>query len=435
MSVINQMLRDLDNRQNHSAGMSFMESMHLRSDAGSRVIRYREKYFWGVLFICSALLCLWLWQRNLTDYSFSTSGQSEAVKVLADPALQEIAARKTSTVRVVGADWQFGRSGSASLILTLAGKPGQAVIQTALASGETEFVLPSVSMDTALPMLKVNDSPFESYRISQRDKDLVLTVKTADNATIATSLKQTESSDQARWVLTTTPIVEEPVRPPEAVASVAVTKANTDSVKSSTADEFRRPPSGVKKVRASYQRALGYVQENRLNAAVGELQKVLQQDSSGNEARELLVTLYQQTGRSMEANVLLKEGIAANPSYLPFTRLYADDLITNGELEQAARVLKNAERYAIGDGDYNALQGAVAQRLSQHDQAVNFYMKALEAQPRNSAWWMGLAISLEALNKKEAAAGAYAAAIDSGRLNSKLLAYVNTRLRNLEQAK
>lgn len=433
MSVINQMLRDLDTRQSRSTGAGFIESMHLRSDAGNHAVQYKEKYFWGILLFCSVLLCLVLWQSNSIDYKLPVTRHVQAVKALTDPAFKQAVNRETDVVaRVSGADWQFSRSGSVSLLLYLTEMPDKSVTQTMLDSGETEFVLPSVKMDASLPMLKVTESPIESYRVSQRDSNLVLTIKPSDNVTFTTALQQTGLANQNRWVLTAVPRTKEPVSVTKPVEKI---RAPARISKSSEGVKIKQPVGSVKTVHASYQRALAYLQASRVSAAVDELQKVLAQNPSSNDARELLVSLYQQSGRAGEANILLKEGIATDPSYLAFTRLYADGLIAAGELEQADRVLNDSSAYAQHDGDYIALQAAVAQRLSRHSRAVNFYMQALEIQPKNSAWWMGLAISLETLDKKDAAAGAYAAAIDSGQLNSKLLAYVNSRLRNLEQHK
>ncbi|MBN1378529.1 MAG: tetratricopeptide repeat protein [Gammaproteobacteria bacterium] len=433
MSVINQMLKDLDNRQKQSAGMQFATALHLRSATDNTSAQRREVMLWSVLLVCAVLLCLLLWQGGEINFPFPTAQQKKVVTTLSDPkvrqALQNLAIKD---VQITNAGWQFHRSGAASLNLHFSRLPDEPITQTNKPNGETEFVMPSVNLEAALPILNAEDSPIESYQFNQRERDLVLTVKPAASVDLTISSKPTGTEEQVSWVLTATPVMEQVA---ETVKPVATVRKPVHTVNSSATDNHKPTIKKVKIPRASYQRALNYLQEARVAPAVTELQKVLQQNPADNESRELLANLYRQTGRSTEAIVLLQEGIKIDPSYLAFTRIYADSLIANGQLEQAARVLGNSAGYAQNDADYHALQAAVAQRLSRHQLAIGYYMKALEIQPKNGAWWMGLAISLEALDKNEAAAGAYAAAIDSGQLKSELLTYVNARLQSLERNK
>ena len=433
MSVINQMLKDLDNRQMQSRSTPFLHAV----PAGNTPLRtqnsIREKIYWGIILVCSALLVFFLWQYYDIDVHFPVAKQEQVTSALSDPSFRRALEHHPAAVQVTGADWTIERSGRLGLLLQLSAHPAEDVVRKQQDSGETEFILPAVMLSTTLPVLNLKTTPLESYRVSQRDGNLVLSLlPTTPDTQIDGRLQLSDSDGKASWLLTVTPAVKKPVAgtaSPEIIRKPVVPK-NT-STGNTVVKQSDKP---VRTVRASYERALRYLQINRVDQAVNELQKVLGDNQRDHAARELLANLYLQSGRSSEAGQLLQQGITLDPGYLPFTRMYADSLVAANELEQAATVLRQAEMYAQRDADFHAMQAAVAQRLAQHAAAVSYYMKALETKPDNGAWWMGMAISLETLNKKEAAAGAYATAVEQGGLNRELLAYVKSRLRALERA-
>lgn len=429
MSVINQMLRDLDDRQSNASNTRFVEVLQLRSAVGNVFRGNKPVYLWAVFLICAVSLSVVLWRSKLNVTSLPSQHHKQALSVLAQEKNRLSAINQTE---ITQADWQFGRTGTLSLKMLFDRLPEGVIEQNALKSGEIEFVLPHTRIDAAIPVLNTKASPLESYQIGQRDDNVVITVKAVADAKVSHAVQIAETADQtAGWVLRVEPAKTKPVTAAKTVkrASPATKPATVATV----APEVTKQVNKIQRVKASYQRALHYLQINRVSLAVDQLEKTLAQNPTHHDARELLANLYRQNGREAEANVLLRQGIELAPSHLAFPRMVADALIKNGELQQAASVLEHSAAYAHNDAEYIAMRAAVAQRLTKHDEAVRYYMQALDIYPRRSAWWMGLGMSLEAMNKIKAASGAYVAAVDSGQLNAELLAYVNSRLRNLER--
>jgi MSHA biogenesis protein MshN len=168
------------------------------------------------------------------------------------------------------------------------------------------------------------------------------------------------------------------------------------------------------------------------HAVIASLQKSLNMKPALHPARELLANIYLQSGRDTEAYMLLEQGIRLDQNHLPFVHIYAQALVARGRLLEAKRVLTAAEMPATANPEFYALSAAVHQRLGEHQQSVDYYMHALELQPKAGPWWLGLAISLEALDKASAAVGAYTEAKLSGSLSADLISYIDSRLAALE---
>jgi MSHA biogenesis protein MshN len=150
-----------------------------------------------------------------------------------------------------------------------------------------------------------------------------------------------------------------------------------------------------------------------------------------HSARELLSLLLLRMGRKAEAYQELQQGIVIDPAYTAYARIYAQALVESGQLQEAVQMLSSSERYAQQDGEYLAFMAAVEQRLSRHDAAVTQYVVALKLSPQRGAWWLGMAISLEALERRQEARAAYETAVKSPELNAQVVEYARSRIQSL----
>ena len=111
-----------------------------------------------------------------------------------------------------------------------------------------------------------------------------------------------------------------------------------------------------------------------------------------------------------------------------FPKLYARILTEQGRVTQAVEVLLRKPPSTQTDPEYHALLAALHQRQGNHIGAVKTYHYLLKQHPGTSLWWLGMAISLEALQKNKEALAAYQRAKTSGNLNARLGEYTNNRL-------
>jgi len=181
----------------------------------------------------------------------------------------------------------------------------------------------------------------------------------------------------------------------------------------------------------AYQKGYGLLQQNKIYSAEAKLLLALEHNAKHIKAREILVGLYLKTGRKVEAQNTLVTGLVHLPNYTNFTKLYARILLDNNQTTKAVNLLLQHKPAIADDPNYFALLAASYQRQKNHNAAANTYVKLLKLKPREGIWWVGMAISLEALHKKKDALNAYEKARQTGTLNTRISNYSSQRLQQL----
>jgi MSHA biogenesis protein MshN len=95
--------------------------------------------------------------------------------------------------------------------------------------------------------------------------------------------------------------------------------------------------------------------------------------------------------------------------------------------------LNAAKGSARGNAEYNALLGTVLQRLAKHREAADAYREALRLAPDAGPAWVGLAMSLEALEHRPEAAEAFRRAMATGSLSTDLRVFAEQRAHSLQR--
>jgi len=184
----------------------------------------------------------------------------------------------------------------------------------------------------------------------------------------------------------------------------------------------------------TYQKGYQLLNQNKVYSAEAKLLLALEHDPKHIKAREMLTGLYLKLGRKVEAEDILNKGLLYLPAYSNFAKLYARLLLDTNQIEKAIKTLLHHRPLIKDDPDYFALLAASYQRQKKHGLAANTYVKLLKINPREGIWWVGMAISLEALGKKNEAHNAYEKARQTGTLNSRISKYSNQRLQFLQPA-
>jgi MSHA biogenesis protein MshN len=176
-----------------------------------------------------------------------------------------------------------------------------------------------------------------------------------------------------------------------------------------------------------YRRALGAFEEGRNARAATDLERVLALQPDHRQARLALARAYAGLGDYSRALALLDE--RPEPYGDPETaRLKAQLLLKQGRPEQAEQALGAVPSNATEEPEWLGVQAAVKQRQGKHAEAVELYRKATSRQPEEMKWWLGLAISLEAGERYEEARAAYHHIAVHGVASPEIKAYVLQRL-------
>jgi len=188
------------------------------------------------------------------------------------------------------------------------------------------------------------------------------------------------------------------------------------------------PPSTMELADQLYQQGYRELQQRR-NLQADELwQRALKTEPAHEKTREGLIALYLSQGRKVEATTLLTEGVARHPQNGNFAQLYARLQAEQGDTAQAIATLEQAIGRAEPQATMFALAAALYQQQRDYAKSISAYQRALQMQPQQGNWWMGVAISLEGAGKAAEAESAYEEALKRGGLSKESQGYVQQRL-------
>lgn len=227
-------------------------------------------------------------------------------------------------------------------------------------------------------------------------------------------------------------------QPREATASApAIAKAPAGSGNLSGAEEAaaRQFKQVTPRQRADneFRRAVGLMQQGRVSEALQGYEQALQIDPGHEAARQAMVSLLIENKRVGEAERHLRDGLKADPKQVGFAMTLARIQVERGELAPAVETLEKVQNHGQGQPDYRAFLAALLQRQSRHKEAAEHYQAAVRMAPNAGLWLMGLGISLEAEHRLSEAQEAFRRARGSNSLNPELTAFVDQRLRQIQQ--
>jgi MSHA biogenesis protein MshN len=234
--------------------------------------------------------------------------------------------------------------------------------------------------------------------------------------------------------------IETPVRAPEAAsgepakqepAKAPKLTAVAPGVAKGTVDKRERVHSAAETAEAQFRRAAVLLNQGRLSEAEDQLAGALRADPSHVAARQTYVAMLLEQHRVEAARRLVQEALAINPAQPAFAVALARIYIEQRDYRNALEVLDKAGP-AARDAEFQAMRGAVLQRLGKHAEAVEAYQNAIRIAPQPGTTWVGLGISLETLGRRPEAAQAYRRALDAGSLAAEAREYAESRARALE---
>lgn len=186
-----------------------------------------------------------------------------------------------------------------------------------------------------------------------------------------------------------------------------------------------------------YQQALIYLQQGRVAESQANLAKALEFNPTHHEARLTLASLLLDNKRLMDAKEVLNTGLQISPEQNEFRIALARLQINAGDQATALSTLEHGLQYATNHADYQAFLATLLQRTGRHEDAVTHYMKAvsLETNAGNikNNTLVGLGISLQALGKFESAQQAFTKAQQTGTLGPALSGFVEQQLKKIKQ--
>ena len=159
--------------------------------------------------------------------------------------------------------------------------------------------------------------------------------------------------------------------------------------------------------------------------------QVLAHDPYSQGAREQLAGLLYGEGRLTEARQLLEEGIRLNPQQPDFRLLLARLAISEGQQQQALGWLSGYQPDLASNMDYYATWAGLTQELGQNADAAALYVKLLHQQPDQGRWWLGLGVAEDGQGHSQRALDAYRNALLHGNLGEASTSWLEQRIGQL----
>jgi MSHA biogenesis protein MshN len=414
MSVINQMLRDLDKRQSHGLG----QGMNIIAPAR------RSMHLW---IVAGALLALgaggalaWHFNGLLIGPAHSNS---QAASAPAQPEVaQETAAAVVAVTPAPAEPEMITPSDSAPKVDVVA------TTKTETAEVVATAVLPKASN---LPEI-IN----EASALSQSQTDKPTAVKTAEPTIAAPKGRASTSA----------PVVHVKSEPLQSEAS------SSKSVIAAAAKPVSKPPvqkkseelgEGTMEVTAvdmSPAQRVGIYQDQAEEAmshdnpdlARRALEKVLKLKPDEYTSRIKLASLYYAADEKDRAIHLLERGVKLSPEVPALRLTIARIYIKLKQIEQAWYFLAGLEPKVADNIDYYAVLGGLAQQRGDNLAAKSSYLSLVKEQPLQGRWWLGLAIAEDRLGDYASARAAYQKVTQS-QVSVSLRQFAGRRVKELEQ--
>ena len=171
--------------------------------------------------------------------------------------------------------------------------------------------------------------------------------------------------------------------------------------------------------------------KGRMQEAQDGYYEVLAHDPHNQGAREQLAGLLYGAGRLTEAAQVLEEGLRLDPAQADLRLLLARVAISGGDQQKALDWLTGYQPDIASNLDYYATWAGLAQELGQPVQASEMYVRLLRQQPDQGRWWLGLGVAEDGQGHRQRALDAYRNAQLHGNLGEASTQWLEQRIGQL----
>ncbi len=182
-----------------------------------------------------------------------------------------------------------------------------------------------------------------------------------------------------------------------------------------------------------YRMATQLLNAGRGAAGEAQLRAALSADPTHGKAREALAARLLSQRQYGEADDALREGLMLRPADVRLHMLNARLLMERGEPDQAIAALQRLSPKLTEEPEFHALRAALLHKTRRHEEAAQLYRALVDLRPEAGVWWMGLAMALEANDEPEPALKAYDRAADQPDMSANLVRFIEERIRQLQE--
>lgn len=434
MSVINQMLLDLERRRASGDERNRIPD-HVRALPGENTgtNHRRVSVIIGAAVALAALLAVagWLWfspaaflQSAPAPVSPAPVANAPALAVAtAPPAAAPEAPPQSASAPDAGSRPQA--PSQAESLPQAESKPQTKPLPQAQAPAQPEAAHIAMRMSFELSKIPDQDAaPRSSSGVSL--KSVVARAPAVPATSAADTAPRTRPAVEPQRAAK--PVVEKAA--PDAKPAVsASTKAAAPASGNAGINKQVREGTPRQRADAEYARGVAALHQGHGSEARAAFEAALQIDPAHHVARQALTGALLEVREFGAAMNLLQEGLELAPAQPGFAMMLARLQVERGQLDAGVRTLARSAEFAEGNADYAAFFAGLLQRQQKHAEAVTQFQRALQLRPNAGVWLLGLGLSLEALGRSADALEAFRRAGSSGNLPPDLQTYAEQRAR------
>lgn len=418
MSLINQMLKDLENRPRHVVtSESLLAGLRTSISLQFKKNRFHYLVISILIFILIAMFLFFIYSNNMQS-SLATTMRTHNTSILTtqqkDPTNLTTTDIHASDTLLTGIALQMQQDISNLRFLLNQGTLYQ--LSSDIARNELIIIFEKTRLVAALPKINYSGSGVEDIQAFKDENGNLKLVLRLNSTADVRRLELSEAGGESELQLDIYyKNIQEPAN-------------NQSSVNKPTIPVTIKKPVMESASEQLYQHALDLALSGQNSEAISVLTQLVMSEPSNQKAREYLANLLMLHGKKMEAANLLDEGIRVSPEDSKLYEMKAKLLVEQGRVAEALLLLQKKSPQIENDPEYYAFIAALYQRQGKTDLAAKLYRKLLSLQSSNAKWWIGLGIALDALGDHTQAFDAFSNANSIGNLSPDLKDFLENRL-------
>lgn len=185
--------------------------------------------------------------------------------------------------------------------------------------------------------------------------------------------------------------------------------------------------------RQQVQEALALWQQGQQGAALEALSAFATSNPQAHQSREMLAKLLLQQGEMIRAMEQADVGLGIQPDHYGYKKVKARVLMAAGVPGEAAELLAVRAPSLAGDSEYHELLAASRLASQKYAEALESYQALTASAPQDARWWYGVAASQDALGRSFEAVQSYERALQLGGLTPALRQNSQQRIASIRQ--
>jgi Flp pilus assembly protein TadD len=194
-------------------------------------------------------------------------------------------------------------------------------------------------------------------------------------------------------------------------------------------DKRTKGGQGRELAEAEYRKAMQAVKRGDNEAALPLFKHSLELDPELARARQGYLSVLVAAKRWDVARQVAEQGLALDPTQSSWANIVARLQFEQGDAAGAVQTLERFAVHASHDADYQGLFAYLLQKQQRPAEAAERFRGALQVRPNEGRWWFGLALSLEQAGNAAGAKEAYAKAKAVGNLPPDMASTVEQKLK------